>query len=90
MPINLPGLQKVFNSVRFKKSEYDSVPWLTLLTTSILALLVRISCSRACWHLLAASSPSKLAIEHTCVAMDTLSFSQDKVWNGQDSKQGQG
>lgn len=54
--------------------------WLTLFTTSILALLVRISCSRACWHLWAASKPSKLATEHTCVAMDTLSFSQDRVW----------
>lgn len=53
--------------------------WLTLFTTSILALLFKISCSRAYWHLLATSSPSQLAIEHTCVAVDTLSFSQDKV-----------
>lgn len=71
----------------FKRNcECDSGLQFTFLTTSILARLLRISCSTVCWHLFAASSPSKLAIEHTCVAMDTLSLSHDKVWDGKKAK----
>lgn len=75
--------QKTSIQYFFKGNGIWCVSWLTLFTTSILSLLFKISCSRAYWHLLATSSPSQLAIEHTCVAVDTLSFSQDKVWKGQ-------
>lgn len=77
-----------FCTFPFSSCSGVKMPPFTLLTTSILALLLRISCSRACWHLLAASSPSELAIEHTCVATETLSFSQDKVWGGKQREEG--